>query len=112
MCKKGLWSAMYKRKLLTFLLAAAAALALPSVARADIWAYVDTQGVTHFAAERLDERYRLFFKGDDFDSQRDGTPRRGGSGSGLKVMRLRRHRPASWRRISRRRPATSRCVAM
>lgn len=85
MCKKGLWSALYKRKLLTFLLAAAAALALPGVARADIWAYVDTQGVTHFAAERLDERYRLFFKGDDFDSQRDGTPRQRGSGSGLKV---------------------------
>ena len=85
MCKKGLWSALYKRKLLTFLLTVAAALALPGVARADIWAYVDTQGVTHFAAERLDERYRLFFKGDDFDSQRDGTPRQRGSGSGLKV---------------------------
>jgi hypothetical protein len=31
-------------------------------ARADIWAYVDGQGVTHFAAEPLDERYRLFFR--------------------------------------------------
>ncbi|MDI9855820.1 lytic transglycosylase domain-containing protein [Comamonas sp. 17RB] len=77
--------ARYRRLLLTLWLAAAAALALPGTARADIWAYVDGQGVTHFAAEPLDERYRLFFQGDDFDSQRDGTPRHRGTGSGLKV---------------------------
>lgn len=77
--------ARYRRLLLTLWLSAAAALALPGAARADIWAYVDGQGVTHFAAEQLDERYRLFFQGDDFDSQRDGTPRHAGSGSGLKV---------------------------
>ncbi|MEG3000328.1 MAG: lytic transglycosylase domain-containing protein [Comamonas sp.] len=86
MYKKCRWSALCKHKLLTFLLATAGALALPTAARADIWAYVDGQGITHFAAERLDERYRLFFKGDDFDSQRDGTPRRsGGGGTGLKA---------------------------
>jgi len=75
----------YRQLLLTLWVAAASALALPGAARADIWAYVDGQGVTHFAAEPLDERYRLFFQGDDFDSQRDGTPRHRGNGSGLKV---------------------------
>ena len=34
-------------------------------ARADLWSYVDEQGVTHFAAERIDERYQLYFKGGD-----------------------------------------------
>lgn len=73
-----------KHRMLSFLMACGAVtLALaPTAAHADIWAYVDAQGVTHFAAERLDERYRLFFKGTNFDSQRDGTPR---AGSGLKV---------------------------
>lgn len=37
--------------------------ALP--ARADVWGYVDDKGVAHFSAERLDERYELFFKGGD-----------------------------------------------
>ncbi len=31
-------------------------------ARADIWGYVDAQGISHFSAERLDERYELFFR--------------------------------------------------
>jgi soluble lytic murein transglycosylase-like protein len=39
----------------------AAGMAVP--ARADIWAYVDARGVAHFAAERLDDRYELFFRG-------------------------------------------------
>ncbi|MBX9872146.1 MAG: lytic transglycosylase domain-containing protein [Burkholderiaceae bacterium] len=30
-------------------------------ARADVWAYVNEQGVVHFAAEQLDERYELYF---------------------------------------------------
>jgi soluble lytic murein transglycosylase-like protein len=30
------------------------------LARADIWGYIDDQGVAHFAAERLDARYELF----------------------------------------------------
>jgi hypothetical protein len=33
------------------------------VARADLWGYVDDNGVAHFATEPLDSRYRLFFKG-------------------------------------------------
>jgi soluble lytic murein transglycosylase-like protein len=32
-------------------------------ARADVWGYVDAGGIAHFAAERLDERYQLFFRG-------------------------------------------------
>ena len=32
-------------------------------ARADMWGYVDAQGVTHFSALQLDERYQLFFRG-------------------------------------------------
>jgi len=46
-------------------------------AHADLWAHVDERGVTHFAAEQLDARYQLFFRGTEFDSTRDmpaGTP--------------------------------------
>lgn len=46
----------------------ALALALSLVhlsAQADLWAYVDAQGVTHFAATQVDERYKLFYKGSD-----------------------------------------------
>ncbi len=46
-------------------------------AHADLWAHVDERGVTHFAAEQLDARYQLFFRGSEFDSTRDmpaGTP--------------------------------------
>lgn len=34
-------------------------------ARADLWSYVDEQGTSHFAAEKIDERYQLYFKGSD-----------------------------------------------
>lgn len=32
-------------------------------ARADIWGYIDEQGVAHFSALQLDARYELFFRG-------------------------------------------------
>lgn len=35
----------------------------PARAHADLWGYVDEQGRAHFATERLDDRYQLFFKG-------------------------------------------------
>jgi soluble lytic murein transglycosylase-like protein len=39
-------------------------------AHADVWGYVDDKGVAHFAAERVDARYELFFKGgESFDTQ-------------------------------------------
>lgn len=47
---------------------------LQQTARADLWAYVDERGVTHFAAEQVDSRYQLFFRGNDFDSTRDMPP--------------------------------------
>lgn len=34
-----------------------------SAAQAEVWAYVDARGITHFAAEKLDDRYELFFRG-------------------------------------------------
>jgi hypothetical protein len=36
--------------------------ALVSVARADIWGFIDDKGVGHFASSRLDDRYELFSK--------------------------------------------------
>jgi soluble lytic murein transglycosylase-like protein len=43
---------------------AIATLALPAVARADLWAYVDDEGRSHVASHQVDSRYTLFFKGD------------------------------------------------
>jgi soluble lytic murein transglycosylase-like protein len=59
------------------LAAAVLALALVSAARAEVWGYVDAKGVAHFAAEKLDERYQLFFRGgESFDTaQGIVTPR-------------------------------------
>jgi soluble lytic murein transglycosylase-like protein len=37
---------------------------LAETARADLWGYLDEQGAAHFATEKLDERYQLFFKGE------------------------------------------------
>jgi soluble lytic murein transglycosylase-like protein len=55
------------------LLASLVLLAAPVFARAaDIYGYVDAQGVAHFAAERLDERYQLFFKGGQQFDTADG----------------------------------------
>ena len=40
-----------------------------SAAMADVWGYVDAQGVAHFSTEKLDERYQLFFKtGESFST--------------------------------------------
>ena len=45
------------------------ALALAPAAHAEVWGFVDAKGVAHFAAERLDERYELFFRGgESFDT--------------------------------------------
>ena len=37
-------------------------------AHADLWAYVDERGVAHFAAEPVDARYQLFFRGNGLDA--------------------------------------------
>lgn len=46
-------------------------------AHAEVWGYVDDNGVAHFAAEKLDERYELFFRGgESFDTEAGvATPR-------------------------------------
>jgi Transglycosylase SLT domain/Domain of unknown function (DUF4124) len=46
-------------------------LAMP--AKADVWGYIDAKGVAHFAAEKLDDRYELFFKGGTGFDTRDGV---------------------------------------
>ena len=40
-----------------------ALLFLSAPARADVWAFIDEQGAAHFAAEPIDSRYQLFFRG-------------------------------------------------
>ena len=53
----------------------AALLAAPAPARADVWGYVDEKGVPHFASERVDERYELFYRNiETFDTTRDPPP--------------------------------------
>lgn len=58
---------------LTFALAAASVLAGFSLpAAADVWAYVDAKGVSHFATEQVDNRYELFFRrSESFDTRLD-----------------------------------------
>jgi Transglycosylase SLT domain len=43
-------------------------------ALADIWGYVDAKGVAHFAAEKMDERYELYFKGGQNFDTAEGLP--------------------------------------
>jgi soluble lytic murein transglycosylase-like protein len=49
--------------LIVFLVALALAIMAES-AHADLWGYLDEQGAAHFATEKLDDRYQLFFKGE------------------------------------------------
>ncbi|MEO5701795.1 MAG: lytic transglycosylase domain-containing protein [Casimicrobiaceae bacterium] len=50
--------------------------------RAEVWGYVDADGRSHLARERLDDRYRLFFRGDvvppeDRDTGNEASPAAG-----------------------------------
>ena len=46
-----------------------------TVAQADIYGYIDAEGNAHFSAEKLDERYQLFMRGDGpFDSSELTAP--------------------------------------
>ncbi|MDH6593809.1 hypothetical protein M2165_003698 [Variovorax sp. TBS-050B] len=62
----------FKRSLLLALVL----LAQQAVARAaDIYGYIDAKGVAHFAAEKIDERYQLFFRGgQSFDTAQGLSP--------------------------------------
>ena len=51
-------------------------------ARADVWGYVDERGVAHFANEKLDDRYEVFYKGgESFDTSKTQTGSGGSAGS-------------------------------
>jgi hypothetical protein len=56
---------------------------------ADVWGYIDAKGVAHFAAERVDDRYELFFKGgESFDTENGITTKntiKGSSNSAQKA---------------------------
>ena len=41
------------------------------MAHADVWGYIDERGVAHFASEKVDDRYEIFFKGgESFDTSK------------------------------------------
>ncbi len=81
MHQKWLQPLLGGRKQLSFLMVAAAVLLAAGPVRADVWGYVDAQGVAHFSAEKLDERYQLFFRGGDtFDTSRGTRNPPGGDG--------------------------------
>jgi soluble lytic murein transglycosylase-like protein len=60
-----------------FAIAFALAFAAAVPAHAEVWGYVDEKGVAHFAAEKVDDRYELFFRGgESFDTAKGlRTPR-------------------------------------
>jgi soluble lytic murein transglycosylase-like protein len=60
-------------RLLPVLLGSALLLAA-APARADLYAYVDEKGVTHFSSEKLDERYELFFRGNNLAHAQQSRP--------------------------------------
>jgi hypothetical protein len=66
------WKSISKRLAGLVLAGGAALVGHVPAAHADLWAYVDELGVTHFAAEALDERYKLYFKGNVYDSTQQG----------------------------------------
>ncbi|MFT3720240.1 lytic transglycosylase domain-containing protein [Pseudorhodoferax sp.] len=45
----------------------------PAASRADVWGYIDARGVAHFAERQVDERYTLFYKGDESFDTRSGA---------------------------------------
>ncbi len=50
-------------------LLAACALCMGTLAHADVWGFIDERGVAHFANERVDLRYELFYRGgESFDT--------------------------------------------
>ena len=51
-------------------------------AHADVWGYVDERGVAHFANEKLDDRYEVFYKsGESFDTSKTPAGLGGSAGS-------------------------------
>ena len=72
---------MKLRFLLAFCLLVSAAFA-----RADVWGFVDERGVAHFANEKLDDRYEIFYKGgESFDTSKTPAGSGGSAGSSENV---------------------------
>jgi len=68
-------------------IAVIAAMAAIVPAHADVWGFIDANGVAHFATQKLDARYELYFRGDEgFDTA-----------NGLKVTP---HYPATARAVA------------
>ncbi len=54
---------------------ATCALCMGAAAQADVWGYIDERGVAHFANERVDMRYELFYRGgESFDTTKTAKP--------------------------------------
>jgi hypothetical protein len=64
-------------RLKSWVAAALLVLGLLPAAQAEVWGFVDEKGVAHFAPEKMDERYELFFRGgESFDTSAAlATPR-------------------------------------
>ena len=64
-------------RLLGMLVAISAFCMFSASAHADVWGFVDAKGVAHFAAEKLDERYEIFFRGGQSFDTKDGIQKPG-----------------------------------
>lgn len=69
-----------RASLLSMLLAGSLAVLAPLARAADIYGYIDEKGGAHFAAEKVDERYQLFFRGGQSFDTADGIAPLGRSG--------------------------------
>jgi Transglycosylase SLT domain/Domain of unknown function (DUF4124) len=49
-------------------------LGFAGAAHADVWGYVDAKGVAHFSAEKIDDRYELYYKGGQSFNTQEGLP--------------------------------------
>lgn len=64
-----------------FMLCAALVLSLQGAHAADIYGYIDSKGNAHFASEKIDERYQIFFRGgQSFDTAKGISPLGRGAG--------------------------------
>jgi soluble lytic murein transglycosylase-like protein len=63
------------RRFHALLATALLALAVAPAVHAEVWGYVDAGGNAHFASQKMDERYELFFRGDEDGAAQGGTPR-------------------------------------
>jgi len=67
----------------------ACAFGAQAAAHAEVWGYVDDKGVAHFAAEKVDERYALFFRGgESFDTTQGVQPPRPAGAAGRATSKL------------------------